>query len=195
MSSNWLYVDTNFPVFTDGQTAEEQMRHMQTYLFMLVEQLRYSLNNLDESNMNDAAWQSYRNTLLTQFNGQIADMQESIRTAQEQTRQIAQEQAKLRESVGGFDERIAGMQDELDQLEDTVNELEERLTALEELVAGLSVSLEQTENKTVLRVTSGEAVLSETAMPDYATQDALDELRQAQAALEDRVRALETENG
>ena len=55
MPSNWLYIDTNFPTFTGEENTEKKVTTIQNYMFMLVEQLRYSLHNLDLSNMNQTA--------------------------------------------------------------------------------------------------------------------------------------------
>lgn len=55
MPSNWLYVDSNFPSFSDDQSTDEKLDSVQNYLYMLVEQLRYQLFNLDGSNMNEQA--------------------------------------------------------------------------------------------------------------------------------------------
>lgn len=55
MPSNWLYIDTNFPSFTQKESVNDKVETMQDYLFMLVEQLRYTLHNLDLSNMNKTA--------------------------------------------------------------------------------------------------------------------------------------------
>lgn len=55
MPSNWLFVDTQFPTFTGEESVEEKITSLQNYMFMLVEQLRYSLHNLDLTNMNSKA--------------------------------------------------------------------------------------------------------------------------------------------
>lgn len=53
MPSNWLFVDTQFPAFTGEESMEDKISTMQNYMFMLVEQLRYSLHHLDSSNVTD----------------------------------------------------------------------------------------------------------------------------------------------
>lgn len=54
MPSNWLYIDTNFPTFTGEESPNEKITTIQNYLYMLVEQLRYTLRNLGTSNFNAA---------------------------------------------------------------------------------------------------------------------------------------------
>lgn len=63
MPSNWLYIDTNFPSFTQKESVNDKVETMQDYLFMLVEQLRYTLHNLDLSNMNKAAADGFVKTI------------------------------------------------------------------------------------------------------------------------------------
>lgn len=63
MPSNWLYIDTNFPTFTGQEKMDEKVTAIQNYMFMLVEQLRYTLHNLDMSNMNKTALSQFTQTL------------------------------------------------------------------------------------------------------------------------------------
>lgn len=64
MPSNWLYVDTNFPTFTADQSPDEKISTVQNYLYMLVEQLRYSMHNLDpETNLNRTAAEKYASSI------------------------------------------------------------------------------------------------------------------------------------
>lgn len=53
MPGNILNVDTMFPSFRDDETSEQKLDKVTNYLYMLLEQLRYSLNNLDADNFND----------------------------------------------------------------------------------------------------------------------------------------------
>ena len=78
MPSNWLYIDTNFPSFTQKESANDKIETMQDYLFMLVEQLRYTLHNLDLSNMNKAAADGFVKTITDPIYGEIADAEGNI---------------------------------------------------------------------------------------------------------------------
>lgn len=62
MPHNFSMLDTQFPHFTDETTAEK-LRKIQDYLFMLLEQLKYILNNLDRDNFNDAALQEIKDEI------------------------------------------------------------------------------------------------------------------------------------
>lgn len=53
MPSNLLSVDTAFPTFTSDQSSEEKLDVVTNYLYMLMEQLRYTLANLGAGNFNE----------------------------------------------------------------------------------------------------------------------------------------------
>ena len=54
MPSNLLTADTTFPTLTQEQSTDEKFEKITSYLYMLLEQLRYSMGNLDKENFNDA---------------------------------------------------------------------------------------------------------------------------------------------
>lgn len=56
MPTNLMLVDSQFPRLDQGENTQESITKLQNYLYMLVEQLRYSLHNLDLSNLNQTAW-------------------------------------------------------------------------------------------------------------------------------------------
>ena len=59
MPGNILTVDTSFPQLTDKQTTDQKFRVITDYLYMLLEQLRYTLRNLGMENFNDAELGSF----------------------------------------------------------------------------------------------------------------------------------------
>lgn len=50
MPGNILNADTGFPRFQEGQSNSDKIDIIMNYLYMLLEQLRYSMGNLDEKN-------------------------------------------------------------------------------------------------------------------------------------------------
>ena len=58
MPGNLLTVDTSFPQLA-GKTDEQKFRTITDYLYMLLEQLRYTLRNLGMENFNDAELGSF----------------------------------------------------------------------------------------------------------------------------------------
>lgn len=81
MPSNWLYIDTNFPSFTGEESPDKKIETIQSYLFMLVEQLRYSLRNLDfDHNMNQTALQQFVQNVESPINTRITDVEKGLET-------------------------------------------------------------------------------------------------------------------
>ena len=78
MPSNWLYIDSNFPTFTGEESLKEQVTTIQNYMYMLVEQLRYTLHNLDLSNMNEAAVDDWENAITEPIYAYLEDGDERI---------------------------------------------------------------------------------------------------------------------
>lgn len=109
MPSNWLYIDTNFPSFTQKESDGEKIETMQDYLFMLVEQLRYTLRNLDLKNMNKAA-----------MNGFLQNIREPIYAKIEDTNKNVNE---LSITAKGLSERISNAEGSITQLGATADGL------------------------------------------------------------------------
>lgn len=66
-------LDTGFPVFTGGETAEEKLERIQNYLFMLLEELRWLLHHLGEENFGAEA--------LERLDGRIRDTASELLSA------------------------------------------------------------------------------------------------------------------
>lgn len=65
MPGNILNADTGFPQFTGNMTEEQKLNKVMNYLYMLLEQLRYTLANLDADNFNDTGLQEIADGIAT----------------------------------------------------------------------------------------------------------------------------------
>ena len=74
MPSNMLTTDTSFPQLTDKQTTDEKFSVITNYLYMLLEQLRYSMANLGRENFNDAEFNSIANIITEPVYLQLKDV-------------------------------------------------------------------------------------------------------------------------
>jgi hypothetical protein len=97
MPSSFLAVDTNFPTQT-GNTAQD-MKKILNYLFMLTEQLRYTLYNLSPDNFNEAALIGFGETITDPIYVRIANDEDDIAqlslTAQGLTTQISDAEGNI----------------------------------------------------------------------------------------------------
>lgn len=63
MPGNFLTADTSFAQWDEGKNTEEKLQQMTSYLYMLLEQLRYTLANLGKENINEAEFKSIAETI------------------------------------------------------------------------------------------------------------------------------------
>ena len=168
MPSNWLYIDTNFPTFTGEESSEEKITTIQNYMFMLVEQLRYSLHNLDLSNMNKTAVERYETSITEPIYARIEDGEENIAdlavTAAGLGVRLSNAEGNitsLTATAEGLSLQISDAEDDILQLGITADGLatqisnaQGQISILQQTVDGFSLSASNGENSSYLYLTS-----------------------------------------
>lgn len=109
MATAWANVDSNFPVIGGDENIPEQLRAVNNYMYALTEELKYTLDNLDESNLN--------NTFLEDFTAgitaQIDAASTKAKNALDQIRSLESgtdaELTKLSELLEGLSEEVKGL--------------------------------------------------------------------------------------
>lgn len=134
MPSNWLYIDTNFPSFTQKESASDKIETMQDYLFMLVEQLRYTLHNLDLSNMNKTAADEFVKQITDPIYGEIKDAEGNIT-------QVALVAEGLAARIGDAEGNITQLQATAKGLQASVSNLNGSVTNLTADVNGIRATV------------------------------------------------------
>jgi hypothetical protein len=134
MPSNWLYIDTNFPSFTQKESVNDKVETMQDYLFMLVEQLRYTLHNLDLSNMNKAAADGFVKQITDPIYGEIQDAEGNIT-------QVALVATGLAARIGDAEGNITQLQATATGLQASISNLNGSVTNLTADVNGIRATV------------------------------------------------------
>lgn len=134
MPSNWLYIDTNFPSFTQKESVNDKVETMQDYLFMLVEQLRYTLHNLDLSNMNKTAADEFVKQITDPIYGEIKDAEGNIT-------QVALVAEGLAARIGDAEGNITQLQATAKGLSASVSNLNGSVTNLTADVNGIRATV------------------------------------------------------
>lgn len=134
MPSNWLYIDTNFPSFTQKESASDKIETMQDYLFMLVEQLRYTLHNLDLSNMNKTAADEFVKQITDPIYGEIKDAEGNIT-------QVALVAEGLAARIGDAEGNITQLQATAQGLSASISNLNGSVTNLTADVNGIRATV------------------------------------------------------
>lgn len=134
MPSNWLYIDTNFPSFTQKESVNDKVETMQDYLFMLVEQLRYTLHNLDLSNMNKTAADEFVKQITDPIYGEIKNAEGNIT-------QVALVAEGLAARIGDAEGNITQLQATAKGLQASVSNLNGSVTNLTADVNGIRATV------------------------------------------------------
>lgn len=174
MPSNWLYIDTNFPTFTGEEDTEEKVTTIQNYMFMLVEQLRYSLHNLDLSNMNKTAVDRYETSLTEPIYARIEDGEENVAQLALTAAGLA---LRLNDAEGnitsltataeGLSMQISDAEDDIIQLGITaqglatqISNAQGQISTLQQTVDGFAISASNGSSSSYLYLTSNGFVVS-----------------------------------
>lgn len=136
--SNWLYVDTQFPQFTD-ESPDEKITIIQNYMFMLVEQMRYTLHNLDSSNMNTTAREKFVNEITEPFSVLIAEGEEKINSIQV---------------------NVDGVSAKVSEVENGLETVSTKHSVLEQRVNSIKLSVTNGTTSSTIKLMAGEAEIS-----------------------------------
>lgn len=151
MPSNWLYIDTNFPSFTQKENVNDKVETMQDYLFMLVEQLRYTLHNLDLSNMNKTAADEFVKQITDPIYGEIKDAEGNIT-------QVALVAKGLAARIGDAEGNITQLQATAKGLQASVSNLNGSVTNLTADVNGIRATV-----RTKIDATQAQSIFDQSA--------------------------------
>lgn len=123
MPGSFLNIDTNFPTFTGRESNEEQIYKMLNYMRQLVDQLRYTLNNLDQSNFNRTALDK----IIDEGTGSLAEKVETI----------AQQLNQTNERVSNLSDRLGNCEGNVTTLQGTMTTVQGDVTTLQGDVTNL----------------------------------------------------------
>lgn len=128
MPSNWSMIDNNFPSFTGEERPREQIAQLQNYLMLLVEQLKYQLNNLSAINWNDSA---------------LKDLQaDTTKDVEEELGNVAGDLSQTATDLADVVERLRRVETALAALEIAKDDHETRIGELETRADGLDADLD-----------------------------------------------------
>lgn len=135
MPSNWLYIDTNFPTFTGEESTDEKVTTIQNYLFMLVEQLRYSLHNLDTRNMNQTALSEFTRDLTEPIYGRIEDTEGNLTELAVTAKGIAARVSDAEGNISSLQMTATSLASQIQDANGNISILQQTATSLSSTVA------------------------------------------------------------
>lgn len=132
-----LNTDTSFPRFSGTETNRQQMETVLNYLFMLREELKYTLANIGEENFNDAGLEAISNMITEPVYVRLSDTEGAVAT--------------LQVTAGSLSSRITNAEGNVSSLQQTATSLSSRITGLDQSVSTISQSV----NSIYLSVSNG----------------------------------------
>lgn len=144
MPKDYLALDTNFPSFTGTETTDQKVDQLYNYTYMLLENLRYTLRNLDGSNFNETGL----NDITDPIYKKIEDAEGNI--------------AELALDAKGLALRLSNAEGDINQLEITaqgmaaqIKNAEGDITTLQATAKGLEAQIKNAEGDiTTLQATA-----------------------------------------
>ena len=163
MPGNILSADTQFPNFAGNESPAEQIRTIRNYLYMLLEQLRYTLNNLDAGNFNTEGLKEIQDAIsqpilkqLSDTDGNLAELQVTAAGLASRVSSNEGDISQLEQTAQGLSSRVGDAEGNISSLQQTANGLSSRVSSAE----GNISSLQQTANGLSSRVSNAEGSIS-----------------------------------
>ena len=163
MPGNILSADTQFPNFSGQESPAEQIRTIRNYLYMLLEQLRYTLNNLDAGNFNTEGLKEIQDAIsqpilkqLSDTDGNLAELQVTAAGLASRVSSNEGDISQLEQTAQGLSSRVGNAEGNISSLQQTANGLSSRVSSTE----GNISSLQQTANGLSSRVSNAEGSIS-----------------------------------
>lgn len=163
MPGNILSADTQFPNFAGQESPAEQIRTIRNYLYMLLEQLRYTLNNLDAGNFNTEGLKEIQDAIsqpilkqLSDTDGNLAELQATAAGLASRVSNNEGNISQLEQTAQGLSSRVGNAEGNISSLQQTANGLSSRVSSAE----GNISSLQQTANGLSSRVSNAEGSIS-----------------------------------
>ena len=163
MPGNILSADTQFPNFAGNESPAEQIRTIRNYLYMLLEQLRYTLNNLDAGNFNTEGLKEIQDAIsqpilkqLSDTDGNLAELQVTAAGLASRVSSNEGDISQLEQTAQGLSSRVGDAEGNISSLQQTANGLSSRVSSTE----GNISSLQQTANGLSSRVSNAEGSIS-----------------------------------
>lgn len=156
MPSSLQTLDTSFPKIDNHQTTEENFLQVTNYLYMLLENLRYTLGNLGVENINDTELDSIAQLIREPVWARIEDAEGNINTLN-----VTAE--NLLSQISSLDGSMSAVQQTSNTLMTRVQNVEGDLSSLTQTVSGFRLSVKNGESSSTISLTAnGTTINSQT---------------------------------
>lgn len=163
MPSNLLTADTLFPHLTEEQSTDEKFTVVTNYLYMLLEQLRYTLSNLGLDNINGAEFDSMSKIITDPVYIQLADDEGNISALQVTAQGLASRISDAEGNVSILQQTAASLTSRISSAEGNISTLQQTAASLTSQISDINgniSTLQQTSSSLTSRISSAEGNIS-----------------------------------
>lgn len=173
MPTTFQLVETTFPN-GEGKDTQEQIKGVYDYLFVLLEQLRYTLFNLDGSNINQNALSEFIKNISEPIYAKIADTDENVNEISITAKGLDARLSNAEGDITQLDTTAKGLQASISNLDGAITNIKVDVNGLRATVSGkidgtaAQTLIDQNLNKITLAATSGSSGTTFTLSKDGA---------------------------
>ena len=173
MPTTFQLVETTFPN-GEGKDTQEQINGVYDYLFVLLEQLRYTLFNLDGSNINQNALSEFIKNISEPIYAKIADTDENVNEISITAKGLDARLSNAEGDITQLDTTAKGLQASISNLDGAITNIKVDVNGLRATVSGkidgtaAQTLIDQNLNKITLAATSGSSGTTFTLSKDGA---------------------------
>ena len=159
MPNSLQTLDTSFPKIDNHQTTEENFAQVTNYLYMLLENLKYTLGNLGEENFNDTAMEDMVKMIREPIWARIEDAEGNINTLNITAKSLSSQISDINGNVSSLTQtsqilisRIGTAEGNISTLTQTAQSLSSEIKAVD---TGVGTKITQTLKGISLSATDG----------------------------------------
>lgn len=161
MPTTFQLVETTFPN-GEGKTTQEQINGVYDYLFVLLEQLRYTLFNLDESNLNQNALSEFIKNISEPIYAKIEDTDKNVNELSITAKGLAARISNAEGDITGISATVDGLQTSVSGKIDG----QQAQTLINQSLSSITLSAVSGSSGTVFQISKDGAVLASTGNVD-----------------------------
>lgn len=157
MPNSLQTLDTSFPKIDSHQTTEENFVQVTNYLYMLLENLKYTLGNLGEENFNDTAMEDLVKMIREPIWARIEDAEGNINTLNVTAKSLSSQISDINGNVSSLTQTSQSLISRIGTAEGNISTLTQTASSLTSKISdaeGNISNLTQTVNGMTLSVSN-----------------------------------------
>ena len=160
MPTSLLSTDTMFPNFKGNETTEEKVDQIQNYLYMLVEQLRYSMANIGAENFNETEFDNIVNLITEPIYFQLTSEDGTINQMLHITEdRLISKIEGVTKDVEALGETTTLIQQTVNSITSSVSDLEGNYSKIRQSVDSIDIEVTNLTDSSVISLTRDGALV------------------------------------